>query len=57
MGQEIDASVGSPITSLLQKVAAMLPDGPDGKPTIPRSYSKPEDLPAWWKDKRMGAEA
>ena len=43
----------SSVTGPLQWV----PDGPDGKPTIPKSYSKPEHLPAWWKDKRMGAEA
>ena len=56
MGQEIDATIGSPITGLLQKISAMLPNGKDGKPIIPRSYSKPEDLPAWWTDTRMGSE-
>ena len=55
MGQEIDAAIGSPITGLLQKISAILPEK-DGKPVIPRSYSKPEDLPAWWTDTRMGSE-
>jgi hypothetical protein len=49
MGQEIDATVGSPITVLLQKLTMFLPN-------IPKSYSKPEDWPTWWKDSRKGAE-
>jgi hypothetical protein len=51
MGQEIDDTIGSPITSLLQKIGMLLPEG-----MAPKSYSRPEDLPAWWTDKRMGAE-
>lgn len=52
MGQEIDAGVGSPATILLQKLSSLLPEG-----MIPKSYSNVDDLPAWWTDKRMGAEA
>lgn len=52
MGQEIDANAGSIGTILLQKIGTMLPEG-----MIPRSYSKKEDLPEWWTDDRMGAEA
>ena len=49
MGQEIDATVGSPTTTLLQKLAMFLPG-------IPKSYSDPKDWPKWWKDTRKGAE-
>ena len=52
MGQEIDATVGSTATVLLQRLAGMLPEG-----MIPKSYSKREDVPDWWNDERMGAEA
>mmetsp|Transcript_26458 Transcript_26458/g.79353 ORF Transcript_26458/g.79353 Transcript_26458/m.79353 type:complete len:239 (+) Transcript_26458:189-905(+) len=52
MGQDTPATVGSPLLQLLQKVASLLPEG-----TVPQSYSRPEDIPAWWTDKRMGAEA
>ena len=51
MGQDIDDTIGSPITVLLQKVAQWLPQG-----MVPRSYSMKESLPVWWKDPRMGAE-
>lgn len=50
MGQEIDATVGSWVTVLLQRLSSFLPD-------IPKSYSNPEDWPEWWKDPRKGAEA
>jgi len=52
MGQEIDAGVGSPATILLQRLTNLLPEG-----MVPKSYSKVEDLPEWWTDRRMGAEA
>lgn len=51
MGQDIDDTIGSPLTTFLQKLSEWLPEG-----TVPRSYSKKEDLPSWWKDPRMGAE-
>ena len=49
MGQVLDATVGSPLTIALQKISEYLPN-------IPKSYSKREELPDWWKDERMGAE-
>mmetsp|Transcript_4518 Transcript_4518/g.13000 ORF Transcript_4518/g.13000 Transcript_4518/m.13000 type:complete len:264 (-) Transcript_4518:426-1217(-) len=49
MGKEIDAHPGAWSTVLLQKLGEYLPD-------FPKSYSKREDLPEWWKDERMGAE-
>lgn len=49
MGQVLDATIGSPLTIALQKISEHLPN-------IPRSYSKKEELPDWWKDERMGAE-
>ncbi|KAL3939278.1 MAG: hypothetical protein SGARI_001430 [Bacillariaceae sp.] len=51
MGQEIDDTVGSLATIALQKLTEYLPEG-----MVPRSYSKKESLPSWWKDPRMGAE-
>ena len=51
MGQEIDDTVGSWTTIALQKLTEFLPEG-----MVPRSYSKKESLPSWWKDQRMGAE-
>jgi hypothetical protein len=51
MGQEIDDTIGSFTTVLLQKLAAVLPEG-----MVPKSYSAKETLPSWWKDPRMGAE-
>ena len=51
MGQVLDATVGSPLTTFLQKLTEYLPDG-----MVPKSYSKREDLPSWWTDERMGAE-
>ncbi|KAL7525793.1 hypothetical protein ACHAXR_001165, partial [Thalassiosira sp. AJA248-18] len=49
MGQEIDANPGAFSTVFLQKLSEYLPN-------FPKSYSKREDLPAWWKDERVGAE-
>jgi len=51
MGQELDATVGSPITVFLQKLTGLLPEG-----MVPKSYSDKESLPSWWTDPRMGAE-
>lgn len=51
MGQEIDDTVGSLSTVLLQKLTMLLPEG-----MIPKSYSRKEDVPEWWRDSRMGAE-
>lgn len=51
MGQELDDTIGSWTTIFLQKLTEFLPEG-----TVPRSYSKKETLPSWWKDDRMGAE-
>ena len=50
MGEEIDASPGAWSTVFLQKLSEYLP-------SVPRSYSRKEDLPEWWTDDRMGAEA
>jgi hypothetical protein len=36
---------------LMQKVSSMLPEG-----KLPKSFSKKEDIPAWWTDKRVGNE-
>lgn len=52
MGQEIDATIGSPMTVLLQKLAEVLP----ASMGVPQSYSKRETLPSWWRDSRLGAE-
>lgn len=52
MGQEIDATIGSPMTVFLQKLAEILP----ASLGVPQSYSKREALPSWWKDPRLGAE-
>jgi hypothetical protein len=51
MGQELDDTIGSWATIFLQKLTEFLPEG-----AVPRSYSKKETLPSWWKDDRMGAE-
>jgi len=52
MGQELDDVPGSWKMTLLQKLSSILPESLG----IPKSYSKKEELPAWWKDERMGAE-
>lgn len=49
MGEELDPNPGSWTTILLQKLSEFLPD-------VPKSYSKPEDVPSWWTDERNGAE-
>lgn len=51
MGEELDDTVGSPFMIFVQWLSSVLPEG-----MVPKSYSKKEDLPAWWKDSRMGAE-
>jgi len=51
VGQPIDASIGSMAVGFFQKLSMLLPDG-----TVPRSYSKEEDIPSWWKDPRRGCE-
>ena len=52
MGIQIDGDIGSPVTVFLQWLAAnVLPEG-----MVPKSYSKEEDIPSWWKDKRRGAQ-
>jgi len=50
MGEEIDPNPGSWSTMFLQKLGEYLPE------SVPQSYSKDEDLPAWWTDERRGAE-
>lgn len=52
MGQEIDASIGSPVMLFIQWLSNQLPDG-----TFPKSYSKEQDIPLWWKDSRRGSQA
>ena len=51
MGAEVDTSVGSLSLQLVQKLVSLLPG------TMPRSFSRSEDLSAWWVDERKGAEA
>ena len=50
MGEELDPNPGSWTLSFLQKLGEYLPN-------VPKSYSKPEDVPSWWNDERKGAEA
>jgi len=52
VGRPINANIGSKQTRFIQKLATVLPEG-----KIPRSYSKEEDIPSWWTDKRRGAQA
>lgn len=49
MGQEIDPNPGSFTTRFLQKLSEYLPG-------VPKSYSRPQDVPDWWKDERRGAD-
>jgi len=49
MGELLDPNPGSFVLRALQKLSEFLPD-------VPQSYSKPEDVPKWWKDPRRGAE-
>ena len=51
MGQEIDANPGNPVIGFFQWLGTVLPEG-----TVPKSYSKEEDIPSWWSDKRRGNE-
>ena len=52
IGESLDASVGGKVFGLLQKITSNLPSG-----ILPKSYSAKEDIPSWWKDKRVGNEA
>lgn len=52
VGQKLDGRVGGKRLGLIQKLAAQLPDG-----IVPRSFSRKEDVPKWWTDKRVGNEA
>jgi hypothetical protein len=49
MGEELDPNPGSWTLVFLQKLSEYLPD-------VPKSYSKPENIPDWWTDGRKGAE-
>ena len=49
MGQEIDDTIGSIYLRFIQWLPSLFPN-------LPKSYSKKEDLPTWWKDPRMGAD-
>lgn len=49
MGEELDDTIGSPFMVFLQWLSTLLPN-------IPKSFSKKEDLPTWWKDPLMGAQ-
>jgi hypothetical protein len=51
VGESLDGSVGGKVMGLLQKVSSKLPEG-----MLPKSFSKKEDIPAWWTDKRVGNE-
>jgi hypothetical protein len=51
VGESLDGSVGGKVMGLMQKVSSMLPEG-----KLPKSFSKKEDIPAWWTDKRVGNE-
>ena len=52
MGESLDDTIGSWKMIFLQWVASLLPESLD----VPKAYSKDEDLPAWWTDKRKGAQ-
>ena len=49
MGEELPSDPGNLPLVLLQKLSEFLPG-------VPKSYSRDEDLPAWWTDRRRGAE-
>ena len=49
MGEDLDGNPGSLSMRFRQWLGNMLPD-------VPNSFSKPEEIPSWWTDKRMGAE-
>ena len=49
----LDVSVGNPVLVFAQKVNALL----DFDGTSAKAYSKPEDVPSWWKSEAVGGEA
>ena len=51
-GLPLDVSVGNPILVFAQKVNAFL----DFDGTSAKAYSKPEDVPSWWKSGAVGGE-
>jgi len=51
MGEKLDDTVGSPTMVFLQWLSSVLPEG-----MVPKSFSRKEDLPSWWKDERMGSQ-
>ena len=51
-GVPLDVSVGNPILVFAQKVNAFL----DFDGTSAKAYSKPEDVPSWWKSGAVGGE-
>ena len=51
-GLPLDVSVGNPILVFAQKVNAFL----DFDGTSAKAYSKPEDVPSWWKSEAVGGE-
>lgn len=51
MGDELDGTVGSWKMIFLQWLSTILPEG-----TVPKSFSKKDELPEWWKSERMGAQ-
>ena len=52
-GVPLDVSVGNPVLVFAQKVNALL----DFDGTSAKAYSKPEDVPSWWKSEAVGGEA
>ena len=52
-GLPLDVSVGNPVLVFAQKVNALL----DFDGTSAKAYSKPEDVPSWWKSEAVGGEA
>ena len=51
-GLPLDVSVGNPVLVFAQKVNAFL----DFDGTSAKAYSKPEDVPSWWKSGAVGGE-
>ena len=51
-GLPLDVSVGNPLLIFAQKVNAFL----DFDGTSAKAYSKPEDVPSWWKSEAVGGE-
>ena len=48
----LDVSVGNPLLIFAQKANAFL----DFDGTSAKAYSKPEDVPSWWKSEAVGGE-